>query len=92
MARGQMDSPKNTILRGMPVLNTNQQSPQLIIPKEGPIHHLPMNQFMNATEVPDLFWIWLSSLGKTDTSTMDGGGGVYKPVRARDVHYPFLGW
>ena len=26
--------------------------------KEGPIHKLPTNQFMNPTQAPNLLWIW----------------------------------
>ena len=52
-------------------------------------HKSHVNQFMNPTRAPDLLWIWPSSLGESDKSTMEGG--VHKPVRGQDVIQPIFG-
>ena len=65
----------------------NSLSPHLIIPKEGPMHDSPANQFMNPTWAPRSLVDWASFSWRTNKKQIHNGwgeGGVYKPVRGRE--------
>ena len=74
----------------MVIFRQGQQSPHLIIPRNGPINRSPANQFMNPARAPDLLWIWPLPLGKADKS---GPRARCEPARFWDDEVgPLLKW